>query len=517
MHKVVTERPRWNPGPGKQNRQANLDYDLLPRYQGMKKPYRWRKGLTDLLGPLRRWLYSQVGRPWNDVYSEACKVIRPDGILRIHVKTHLLEFVERGTFLENGEACYLGYRPVAKHLRAQQGYNRYIRFYVHPTSGTLQVMAKPVWSEQSPNTDLHARWRNDSQLVLFINGSWFECVMEEVPKHLRDHRSATVMDRIVKRPIGYYEAYDLYGAYIFCRSRRSLSKREIRSYGLKRPAASPTELRASVRSLGIMPNARPVAHPSSPDIHPLKLLLCVQICTRSSPNGRAETTAPKNDNGVKCSILIFFRGVKGCGVLTAFINVPRNISAPCADGCNRKSAVRGIRSIPRPARSPARGEPPGFTSEHVCCSWSTGTRFCRVARHGVMRRSGLPRSLSKNRSNGPFHVGLNFSFIRRPACCRRSRSWLANCFSMRNQPFQNRWLNTAGWVKTALCSGLPASGTNARWACSRRDPPGAKTRSVMIARNIDTSAAAPRGIFMAVLSTALENASSESANFANAA
>ncbi len=181
---------------------------------------------------------------------------------------------------------------------------------------------------------------------------------------------------------------------------------------LRRPTASPTELRASVRSLGIMPNARPVAHVSSPDIQPLKLILCVQICTRSSPNGNAETTAPKNDNVAECSILTFCRGVKGCGVLTAFIKSPRNISAPCADGCNRKSAVRGITSIPRPTRSPARGESRGFTSGHACCGWYTGTRFCGMARHGVMPRSGLPRSLSKNRSNRPFRLGLHFSFIR---------------------------------------------------------------------------------------------------------
>ena len=30
------------------------------------------------------------GRPWNDVYSEACAVIKPDSIIRAHVKTHLL-------------------------------------------------------------------------------------------------------------------------------------------------------------------------------------------------------------------------------------------------------------------------------------------------------------------------------------------------------------------------------------------------------------------------------------------
>jgi hypothetical protein len=99
MHKVVVERPRWNPGPGKQGRRANLSDELLPKFEGIKRPHRSRKGLTDLLGPLKRWLQSQVGRPWNEVYSEACAVIKPDSIIRAHVKTHLLEFVQRNAFI----------------------------------------------------------------------------------------------------------------------------------------------------------------------------------------------------------------------------------------------------------------------------------------------------------------------------------------------------------------------------------------------------------------------------------
>src|SRR5437870_113398 len=71
MHKVVVERPRLNPGPGKYGRRANLPDELLPKFEGIKCPHVRRKGLTDLLGPLKRWLHSQAGRSWNDVYSEA--------------------------------------------------------------------------------------------------------------------------------------------------------------------------------------------------------------------------------------------------------------------------------------------------------------------------------------------------------------------------------------------------------------------------------------------------------------
>jgi hypothetical protein len=50
-----------------------------------------RKGLTDLLGPLRRWLQSQVGRAWNDVYSEIARTMGRCGSwgVRHILSTHL--------------------------------------------------------------------------------------------------------------------------------------------------------------------------------------------------------------------------------------------------------------------------------------------------------------------------------------------------------------------------------------------------------------------------------------------
>src|SRR6185295_6875086 len=146
MHKVVIERPRWSPGPPKFGRAANLPDDLLPKYQGMRQPYKCRKAFTDLLGPLRRWLRAQVGRPWNDVYSEASAVIKPDSIVRLHIKTHMFQFVERNTFMHEGEVCVLDLskrRPEPINSR-RFGWND---FYVHPESGLLLETNHAVWSE----------------------------------------------------------------------------------------------------------------------------------------------------------------------------------------------------------------------------------------------------------------------------------------------------------------------------------------------------------------------------------
>src|SRR5207249_3371586 len=121
-------------------------FDKSPRYESMKASHTRRKWFSDLLGPLRRWLQSQVGRVWNDVYSEACAVIKPDSVIRAHIKTHLLQFVERHTFMHNGKVCVLdtGYRSrgVIPVTELRYGWSR---FFVHPESGLLYAIPPNSW------------------------------------------------------------------------------------------------------------------------------------------------------------------------------------------------------------------------------------------------------------------------------------------------------------------------------------------------------------------------------------
>ena len=100
MHKVICERPRLGScGPWKRSGPKNVPLDALPRYQSMRGAHTDRKEFGENLAPLRRWLLAQVGRPWDEVYSEACKVIKPDSVVRNHIKFHLLGMVMRHTLL----------------------------------------------------------------------------------------------------------------------------------------------------------------------------------------------------------------------------------------------------------------------------------------------------------------------------------------------------------------------------------------------------------------------------------
>jgi hypothetical protein len=232
MHKVVVERPRYNPGRGKNGRRANLPDELLLKFEGIKRPHNNRKGLTDLLGPLRRWLQSQTGRSWNAVYSEACAVIKPDSMIRAHIKTHLLEFVERHTFLHDGQVCVLA--PHANGGIVPVTCRRYGRnvFYVHPKTGLLQVIQRISFRERrraeqtKPPVTVH--WLKDEVALKQVAGLWFEYQFRNVPAtgslKTYDYLAGEIVGRggLVKRNSGYWH----------CIAKRQLSSQELQHHGL---------------------------------------------------------------------------------------------------------------------------------------------------------------------------------------------------------------------------------------------------------------------------------------------
>ena len=243
MHKVVIERPRWNPGPGKHGRRANLPVELLPKFEGIKRPHICRKGLTDLLGPLKRWLLSQVGRYWNDVYSEACAVIKPDSPIRAHVKTHLLEFVERNTFMHEGKVCVLDTGYLGKPVPVSANCRYRSLFFVHPETGLLVSsprLSKRAWRARKPKPPATIHWIRKGVALQQIRGLWFECHFEVVPVDIRFRAYDHALERVVTR--SELTRHDK--AYCLCTLKRQLSKRELRHYGFHN---SPIPLRTEAQ------------------------------------------------------------------------------------------------------------------------------------------------------------------------------------------------------------------------------------------------------------------------------
>jgi len=90
MKKVIIERPRVGGGYLK-NKKDMIDNDSPTRE---KMNYRdWnKKEQTDLLGPLYGFLRKNVGRKWDDVWSEICK--NNKDYMGRHLKNHVSYMVE---------------------------------------------------------------------------------------------------------------------------------------------------------------------------------------------------------------------------------------------------------------------------------------------------------------------------------------------------------------------------------------------------------------------------------------
>ena len=115
LNKVLTERPRR--GSDSRNLKTGArfkDYDdakedaySLPKrgkaLMGNRAlgPHDESKDFTDKLGPLKRWLASQVGRNWDRVYSEIKQAFPNTNKQNHHlIETHLLGYIEHNVIVE---------------------------------------------------------------------------------------------------------------------------------------------------------------------------------------------------------------------------------------------------------------------------------------------------------------------------------------------------------------------------------------------------------------------------------
>lgn len=115
MFKVIVERPRHGvgyyrtlPNDYRAAKRFKLDddFEVDDEFCSSKLPMRSRrlgwdsKQLNENLNPLRRFLAKNVGRPWNDVYSEICSQLDTGSTVKQHVRQHLTDFVTVKTYID---------------------------------------------------------------------------------------------------------------------------------------------------------------------------------------------------------------------------------------------------------------------------------------------------------------------------------------------------------------------------------------------------------------------------------
>jgi hypothetical protein len=141
MAKVIVERPRLGRSaaglrPGRTRAVEDDDGEPIRAPRGARTPKakaQKTKSLNENLNPLRRYLQSQTGRPWNKVYSEISENLKPTSTVQQHVRDHLEDFVAIKTRMKAGVVI------VAQRYGGERALEEdYHRFYVHPRTGLLR-------------------------------------------------------------------------------------------------------------------------------------------------------------------------------------------------------------------------------------------------------------------------------------------------------------------------------------------------------------------------------------------
>jgi hypothetical protein len=235
MGKVLVERPRLRTHSGysgvgkgyaKQVQKCLDSGDPPPRREGMKTRYgKFRKFFNENLAPLRRFLDSNVGRPWDKVYAEICQHVDRGNVVQKHVLTHLFDYVVTNVILIDGQPCRGegGWR-YGDSLRTS---DRYHCWYVCPKSGLLRRSRHMPRVRKRPEPPRRVVL-NKSQMCLFLGGQWELVTVAPLPGLTSQHRA---FDVILKRHMnawgGDSAASRFYGATVYAVARRPLSRREL--------------------------------------------------------------------------------------------------------------------------------------------------------------------------------------------------------------------------------------------------------------------------------------------------
>jgi hypothetical protein len=239
MSKVIVERPRTGRSraglrPGRTRTLVDDDGEPI-KAKGAREPTKRPqkdKGLNETLNPLKRYLASNVDRPWNKVFSEISEHLKPSSTVQQHVRDHLDDFVATKTRMKAGVVMvtprFGGERPLS---------DDYSLYYVHPRTGLLRKNqhykkwnARQREARKKIEMELAQRMRvidDKTQLHLF-DEAWWEVKLARIPA------SAQYIDVVKRAKLSTLGGEKLYARHgVYARDKRQLSKAEMKKLGLR--------------------------------------------------------------------------------------------------------------------------------------------------------------------------------------------------------------------------------------------------------------------------------------------
>jgi len=254
MFKVIVERPRKHKHGDIEAARRRDAFDG-PMQLGMRAGYGYR-ALNENLSPLRRYLRSQVGRPWDKVFGEICAHIDRRSTVQQHSHQHIEDFIAVQVKRDNGRLFNL--RELGSRFWPDKGLRQ--ELYVDPRSGLIRVNEeyRPWNRRRAERAGEHeaaiaARRRviDAKTMLLKLEAGWFCVDVDSLPawstreivvhgqRRCRRHAEER-FDVVLRRKTSiadvdnaelreyWYGHRGVYGV-----KKRQLSRREMKKYGIE--------------------------------------------------------------------------------------------------------------------------------------------------------------------------------------------------------------------------------------------------------------------------------------------
>jgi hypothetical protein len=238
MAKVIVERPRiqgraCRKPKGYARRLLRYGEDGPPMREGIKACWgHGTKFLNEHLGPLRRYLDKQVGRPWDKVFSEICAHIDRNSAVQDHVRDHVQEYVVTHVVMIDGVPCNGG--PGRNYGARLDGFY-YRRWYVCPRTGLLRRIKQVSRKRLQPTPPAKPPIVSVSDVLQcrHLNGGWRLVTLAPLPTPPSARQHSPAIDVLLNRPVAQLtpiEAVQIYGAAVYAAGIRQLTRAELHQF-----------------------------------------------------------------------------------------------------------------------------------------------------------------------------------------------------------------------------------------------------------------------------------------------
>ncbi|MEM8724564.1 MAG: hypothetical protein AAGE86_03490 [Pseudomonadota bacterium] len=235
MFKVIVERPRWgsrHAPAAKLKRRTDPGCTFIGHKRHAWESAAYTKSLSENLAPLRRFLFKQRGRLWNDVFSEICKQLDTGSTVKMHIREHLEDFIMVSIHID-ANGMWLG-RGRFGGVQPLDGW--WPDLYVDPIDGRVKETAQ-LRQLLGIERRSYRRWLgpytegpfddfellSPSHVLMKRSGIWFELRLTRDPRCTEAHLRHQLIEQSWRDQPGGWEVGSM----------KQLSKKQLKMHGLK--------------------------------------------------------------------------------------------------------------------------------------------------------------------------------------------------------------------------------------------------------------------------------------------